>query len=79
MPRNATTGTLVPGVISPMRGVPGNIPRPEYVGKRGPAKYTGSYVQSPEQIEKIRAAGKIAAKQSPLLVSTYGLASPPMN
>ena len=45
-----------------MRSVPGNIARPEYVGKKFPAKYAGSYVQTPEQIEKIRAAGKIAAQ-----------------
>lgn len=32
------------------------------MGKRAPEKYTGSHVQSPEAIEKIRAAGKIAAQ-----------------
>ena len=62
MPRNPSTGTLVPGIISPLRSVPSDIPRPEYVGKKVPAKYLGSYVQTPEQIEKIRAAGKIAAQ-----------------
>jgi len=61
MPRNATTGHLYSGTISPLRAVPSSIPRPEYVGKKSPAKYTGSYVQTPEAIEKIRAAGKIAA------------------
>jgi methionyl aminopeptidase len=45
-----------------MRQVPASIPRPEYVGKKSPAKYSGSHVQSPEAIEKIRAAGKIAAQ-----------------
>lgn len=62
MPRNPSTGTLVPGRISPIRAVPASIPRPEYVGKKAPAKYTGSYVQNPIQIAKIRAAGKIAAE-----------------
>ena len=62
MPRNPSTGTLVPGRISPIRAVPTSIPRPEYVGKKAPAKYTGSYVQNPIQIAKIRAAGKIAAE-----------------
>ena len=62
MPRNPSTGTLVPGRVSPVRAVPASIPRPEYVGKRAPAKYTGSYVQNPIQIAKIRAAGKIAAQ-----------------
>ncbi|MDE2409174.1 MAG: type I methionyl aminopeptidase [Actinomycetales bacterium] len=62
MPRNPSTGTLVPGRISPIRAVPASIPRPEYVGKKAPAKYTGSYVQNPIQIAKIRAAGRIAAQ-----------------
>ncbi|HKS01557.1 MAG TPA: type I methionyl aminopeptidase, partial [Arthrobacter sp.] len=58
----APTGTLTPGTISPQRPVPASIPRPEYVGKPGPAKFTGSEVKSPETIEKIRAAGRIAAQ-----------------
>jgi len=62
MPRNATTGHLVAGAISAMRSVPSSIPRPEYVGKKAPAKYLGSYVQTPDQISRIRAAGKIAAQ-----------------
>jgi methionyl aminopeptidase len=62
MPRNPATGHLTPGTLSPMRQVPASIPRPEYVGKKSPAKYTGSHIQSPEAIEKIRAAGKIAAQ-----------------
>jgi len=62
MPRNPATGHLVAGVVSATRLVPASIPRPEYVGKKSPAKYTGSYVQSPDAIEKIRAAGKIAAQ-----------------
>jgi methionyl aminopeptidase len=45
-----------------MLSVPADIPRPEYVGKRAPQKYTGSFVQSQEAVEKIRAAGKIAAQ-----------------
>jgi methionyl aminopeptidase len=62
MPRNPATGHLTPGTLSPMRQVPASIPRPEYVGKKSPAKYTGSHVQSPDAVEKIRAAGKIAAQ-----------------
>jgi methionyl aminopeptidase len=42
--------------------VPDSIPRPEYAWKKAPAKYTGSDVVSPEKIEKIRAASKIAAQ-----------------
>ena len=45
-----------------MRQVPLKIARPEYVGKNAPAKHTGSDVQSPETIAKMRIAGRIAAQ-----------------
>ena len=61
MPRDAKTGHLIPGKISPQRAVPADIVRPEYVGKRAPETFRGSDVKSPEQIEKIRRAGRIAA------------------
>lgn len=61
MPRDLTTGHLLPGRVGPMRGVPSDIVRPEYVGKAAPKKYAGSHVQTAEAIERIRAAGKIAA------------------
>jgi methionyl aminopeptidase len=51
-----------PGEISPWRKVPAQIPRPEYVGKERPTPYTGSHVQTPETIEKMRAAGRLAAR-----------------
>ncbi|MDQ1549008.1 MAG: methionyl aminopeptidase, partial [Microbacteriaceae bacterium] len=47
MPRDSE-GHLIPGRVSPFRSVPKHIARPEYVGKRGPAKYTGSDVYSDE-------------------------------
>jgi methionyl aminopeptidase len=50
------------GKLSPTRPVPQRIIRPEYVGKSAPAKFTGSDVKNAEQIQKIRAAGKIAAQ-----------------
>jgi methionyl aminopeptidase len=53
---------LVPGQISPWRDVPAHIPRPEYVGKDRPKPWTGSEVQTPETIEKMRIAGRIAAQ-----------------
>jgi len=62
MPRHAETGYLTPGELSPPRKVPESIERPEYVGKRAPAKYTGGDIWNAEEIELIRAAGKIAAQ-----------------
>jgi methionyl aminopeptidase len=61
MPRDAS-GTLIAGTISPRLLVPKSIPRPEYAWKSAPAKYTGTDVKTPEQIEKIRHSGKIAAQ-----------------
>ncbi|HWU47084.1 MAG TPA: type I methionyl aminopeptidase [Humibacter sp.] len=55
-------GHLIPGRISAPRSVPTSIPRPEYVGKDGPAPFTGSDVYSPDQIELIRESGRIAAQ-----------------
>lgn len=65
MSQQATTaprGTLIPGTVSPQLPVPASIPRPEYVGKAGPAKFTGSEVKSPETIARIRVASTIAAQ-----------------
>jgi len=69
MPRDPKTGSLLPGVISGTRAVPAGITRPEYVGKKSPAKYTGNHVQSPDAIQKIRAAGAIAAQAIQLVGS----------
>jgi methionyl aminopeptidase len=53
---------LVPGTLSPTRQVPSSIPRPEYVGKPGPAPYTGTEVQDEETVRKMRVASRIAAQ-----------------
>jgi methionyl aminopeptidase len=53
---------LVPGTVSPQRTVPSGIPRPEYVGRPAPAKFTGSEVKDAETIERIRAAAQLAAQ-----------------
>ncbi|MFC4492999.1 type I methionyl aminopeptidase [Streptomyces ovatisporus] len=53
---------LSPGELSPHRSVPASIPRPEYVGKDAPTPYTGPEVQDEETVEKMRAAGRIAAQ-----------------
>ncbi|MEO3766818.1 type I methionyl aminopeptidase [Streptomyces sp. B8F3] len=53
---------LAPGTLSPPRAVPAAVPRPEYVGKKGPAPYTGPEVQDAETVERMRTAGRIAAR-----------------
>ncbi len=57
---------LTPGKISPWRQVPPSIPRPEYVGKKGPTPWRGSNVQTPETIEKMRLASRLAAQATAL-------------
>lgn len=59
--RRAPLGTARPGNISPKRAVPAHIERPEYLFHDGPEVVTASDVKSPEVVEKIRRAGKIAA------------------
>jgi methionyl aminopeptidase len=54
--------TIQPATISPPREVPASIPRPPYVGRTAPDPYTGDDVQSPETIERMRIAGRIAAQ-----------------
>ncbi|WP_067820162.1 type I methionyl aminopeptidase [Actinomadura kijaniata] len=56
-----TTHLLQPGRVSPMRKVPSHIPRPEYVGKKRP-KTGEADVKTPETIERMRVAGRIAAQ-----------------
>lgn len=51
----------MPGVISKTLAVPSSIARPEYVGKAAPTEWTGGHTKTAEQVELIRAAGKIAA------------------
>jgi len=53
---------LSPGVLSPVRTVPADIERPEYVGRKGPRPFTGSEVKAAEVIEAMRVAGRIAAQ-----------------
>ena len=53
---------LQPGRQTPRRPVPAAIQRPEYVDKDRPAPSTDPWVQSPEVIEKMRVAGRIAAR-----------------
>lgn len=62
MPRDNFSGSLLPGVVSKALAVPSTIVRPEYVGKKAPAEWTGGHIKNPEQVALIRAAGKLAAQ-----------------
>jgi methionyl aminopeptidase len=61
MPK-ALSGSLLPGRVSAVRSVPGHIPRPEYVGKSGPAPHVGGDKYDFETIDRIRTASRIAAQ-----------------
>ncbi|WP_432572476.1 type I methionyl aminopeptidase [Kineococcus sp. SYSU DK005] len=58
----APLGDLVPGTVGPRRPVPASIPRPEYVDRPAPAPYTGPHVLDPETVERVRRAGRLAAR-----------------
>ncbi len=60
-PNRAPLGNASPGRISKELHVPAHIDRPEYMTHSGPEIVTASDIKSPETIEKIRKAGKIAA------------------
>jgi len=55
-------GHLTPGVVTAVRAVPASIPRPEYVGRSAPRENTEGDLYTPAEIERIRAAGRIAAR-----------------
>ncbi|MFC5931047.1 type I methionyl aminopeptidase [Cryobacterium melibiosiphilum] len=61
MPKDSL-GHLFPGTVSATRSVPSHIPRPEYVGRKAPAPFTGSDVYSAARIEQIRESSQIAAR-----------------
>jgi methionyl aminopeptidase len=60
---------LAPATISPRRPVPASIPRPEYVDKPAPERFTGSEVKDVETIAKMRAACRLAAQARELVGS----------
>jgi methionyl aminopeptidase len=53
---------VAPAVLSPRRPVPASIPRPEYVDRPAPAPYDGPEIKDAETIERMRAAGRLAAR-----------------
>jgi len=61
MPRD-TDGHLVPGRISSHRAVADSIPRPEYVGRAEPDERGVSDLYTPDEVGRIRTAGRIAAR-----------------
>lgn len=57
-----STEPLRPGTVSPRRPVPASIPRPEYVDRPAPAPWRGGEVKDAETIERMRVAGRLAAR-----------------
>ena len=53
---------LIPGNIAPRLEVPAQIARPPYVGLDAPPAYTGDNTYTEAEIDKIRAAGRIASR-----------------
>ena len=53
---------MAPASLSPRRAVPASIARPEYVDRPAPARYTGPEVKDAATIERMRAAGRLAAQ-----------------
>lgn len=60
MPKDPS-GLLIAGRVSPLRSVPASIDRPEYVGRPGPTPSGEGDFYTADEIEKIRASGRIAA------------------
>jgi methionyl aminopeptidase len=60
---------VAPALVTPLRAVPAHIPRPEYVGKPSPARFEGTEVKDAETIERMRAAGRLAARARELVGS----------
>ncbi|WP_307828155.1 type I methionyl aminopeptidase [Nocardioides sp. SYSU D00038] len=58
-----------PGTISPRRPVPATVPRPEYVDRPAPEPFTGREVKDAGTIERMRAAGRLAARARDLVGS----------
>ena len=61
MPRDEH-GHLTAGRISPQRPVPRDIERPEYVGKVEPHEHGLGDTYTPDEVERIRTAGRIASQ-----------------
>jgi methionyl aminopeptidase len=60
--RMSVRAPLVPGTVSPTLAVPAKIERPEYAWRPTVNEGNEPWVQTPETIEKMRLAGRIAAQ-----------------
>jgi methionyl aminopeptidase len=58
----STEGRLRPGVISARRAVPEAIPRPSYAESGDPGVEREPMVKSPELLDRMRVAGRVAAE-----------------
>ncbi len=58
----APVTAIKPYPQTPQRRVPAEIGRPHYVGRPAPDRYRGSDVQTPDVIERMRVAGRLAAQ-----------------
>ncbi|GAA4729429.1 type I methionyl aminopeptidase [Nocardioides endophyticus] len=64
-----TAPPVSPATVSPRRPVPTAIPRPEYVDREAPERFTGSEVKDADTIERMRAACRLAAQARELVGS----------
>ena len=51
-----------PGLVSPRRSVPAGIARPEYAATGWPSSRQSRIVRTPDEIERMRIAGRVAAE-----------------
>ena len=58
----ASEGRVLPGVISPMRGVPDHIERPSYADTGVVERWDEPVVKSDDVVERMRHAGRVAAE-----------------
>ena len=61
--------SVAAATVSARREVPAHIPRPEYVDKPAPERFTGSEVKDADTIARMRVAGRLAAQARELVGS----------
>jgi methionyl aminopeptidase len=61
--------SVAAATVSARREVPAHIPRPEYVDKPAPERFTGSEVKDDDTIARMRVAGRLAAQARELVGS----------